>query len=675
MANLGNYATDSSLALGEQAIGESTTALEEDAESNLLRLATDQAEISDMVFERIISEMDVIYSFGKDVIKGSNVTPDEWYTKDEIPLRAGEYGVIHIPDGVSMRDSQDEINNLSSFQSVFNPLFHADNRLTALYIASSSGPLLFFPWNPRIDSTFDPRTRPWYRDALNHEGIVWSDPYVDALGNGLTLTCSKKLENKELNLTWVIGADITIETINYRIITTQLGDDGYAFLINQKGDVISRPGLTAGSTRWDESFNTENLLEGSNSDLRNITHDMINGLSGVSRCRFQEGDKYIAYAPIKSVGWSIGLVVPVESVIAPAQVTGNVIQNASEETHLHITEQMKFLQTALIASFILLFFGIMGIAIFFSRIITDPLHILSESVKRIGSGDLQTSVEITSGDEFEDLAGTFNRMTDDLRNHIQELRRTTAEKERFTRELEIAQGIQQSFLPDTIPEITGMDLAVFSSPALEVGGDFYDFIPVGEHEWGLVIADVSGKGVPAALFMALSRTLIRVSATWKTDPAAAITEANSLICRDSKTSMFVTLFYLIIDSQKRQITYVNAGHNPPLLLTQENSSDVTLLRAEGIALGIIEGIDLASVTVPLKAGDLVALYTDGITEAMNSEGEEYGMERFSEILLKSREKGPAEIIEDIRASVKEFTKTTPQSDDITLILIKAGQAG
>lgn len=671
MDNLGNYATGSSQALGEKAIGESTTALEEDAEIYLLRLATDQAEITDMIFERIISEMNVINAYGREIIQGSNITPVQWYTKENKPLKPGEAGVIHLSPGVQLNDVRDEIDRISSFQAVFNPLFHADNRLTALYVTSSSGITIIFPWTPRVDATFEPRSRDWFIDALAKKSLTWSDPYVDVLGNGLTITCSKALEDPVHNQTWVMGADITIETINYRIITTQLGKDGYAFLINQRGDIISRPGLTAGATRWDESYETENLLQSNNEDLRKIATEMTQGFSGVSRCRFEEGDKYIAYAPVKSVGWSIGLVLPVESVIAPAQITGSVIRNASEETHTHITHQMSFLQTVLILSFILLFIGVTGISIFFSKFITGPVRILSEGAKRIGTGDLQTPVTINSGDEFEELAGVFNKMTGDLRNYILELRRTTAEKERFTRELEIAQGIQQSFLPDSVPDIPGMELAVFSSPALEVGGDFYDFIPVGDHEWGLVIADVSGKGVPAALFMALSRTLIRVSATWKSDPASAITEANSLICRDSKASMFVTLFYLVIDSEHRKITYVNAGHNPPLMLTRENKNDITLLKAEGIALGIIDGIDLASVTVDLKEGDFVALYTDGITEAMNKDGEEYGMERFSEVLINNRDRKLPDLIEKIRESIKEFTKETPQSDDITLILIRA----
>ncbi len=671
MGNLGNYATESSMALGERAIGESTTALEEDAEIYLLRLATDQAEITDMVFERIISEMNVLNDYGKEIIKGNNGTSVTWYTRDTRPEKPGEAGVIHLSPGISAEHVQDDLTALSSFQSVFNTLFHADNRLTALYVTSSSGVTFIFPWTPRIDPTFEPRSRGWFLDAVNRSQFVWSDPYVDVLGNGLTITCSKAVQSPDKTQTWVIGSDITIETINYRIITTQLGEDGYAFLINQRGDILSRPGLTAGETRWDESYEIENLLQSENEDLKKVAEEMTMGLSGVSRCRFAEGDKYIAYAPVKSVGWSIGLVLPVEQVVGPADITGSVIRSASEETHSHITEQMSLLQTILIVSFILLFIGVTGIAIFFSKIITGPVMILSEGARRIGNGDLQTPVEIQTGDEFEELAGAFNRMTHDLRNYIVELRRTTAEKERFTRELEIAQGIQQSFLPDSVPDIPGMELAVFSSPALEVGGDFYDFIPVGDDEWGLVIADVSGKGVPAALFMALSRTLIRVSATWKSSPASAITEANSLICRDSKASMFVTLFYLVIDSLKRQITYVNAGHNPPLMLTGGNLNNITLLKAEGIALGIIDDIDLDSVTVDLKKGDMVALYTDGVTEAMNKDGEEYGMERFTNVLKQNRDLDLSGVIDAIKASIKEFTKDTPQSDDITLILIRA----
>jgi len=210
-------------------------------------------------------------------------------------------------------------------------------------------------------------------------------------------------------------------------------------------------------------------------------------------------------------------------------------------------------------------------------------------------------------------------MAADLKEHIRTLRITTAERERIQKELEIARGIQQSFLPDAAPRIPGMDLEGANLPAAEVGGDFYDFIPVGEASWGLVIADVSGKGVPAALFMALSRTLIRASATRNPDPVVSIREANRSICLDASTSMFVTLFYAILDSRKKTLTFVNAGHNPPLLLGS-GSERVTLLKARGIALGVIDEVDLESVEVQLSPGDVLVLYTDGVTEATDAIG-------------------------------------------------------
>ena len=674
MVNLGSYAIDSSSDLGKRAINESTVALEEDAKGYLLRVAVDQAELTDLVFEQIISDMGVIGDYTREdtnTLKKVDATP--YYLGKDRPPDLVAYGVIHKAPGVNPDQLSDEIAGLSSLQRIFSPIYRSNHNLAALYVATDSGLLLLFPWTPRVEDVFDPRTRPWYLTANNSPGYVWSDPYVDVLGGGLMITYSRKIEDKNSTNRWIIGADVTIETINQRIITTELGENGYAFLINQNGDVISRPGLTAGSVRWDELYQAENLLESPNSDLRDVAEEMTAGFSGVKICRFAEGDKFIAYAPVKRIGWSIGIVLPVDTVIAPIDLTRREIQNATDETRVHIDEEMVFLQRLLGVSFIVLFIAICGIAVLSSRYIIDPLQVLKDGALRIGRGDLESKVIVNTGDEFEDLAGVFNQMSQDLRDHISELRRTTAEKERFTRELEIAHGIQDSFLPDSIPEIPGIEIAVFATPALEVGGDFYDFIPVDEDAWGLVIADVSGKGVPAALFMALSRTLIRVSASRRRDPAGAITEANELICRDSKTSMFVTLFYLVISSKEREITYVNAGHNPPLLLNRNTPGTVTLLKADGIALGIIDDINLQSVSISLKEGDLVVLYTDGITEAMNSEGEEFGMERLSDVLNTYRDSSAIEIIEGIKRAISEFAGDTPQSDDITLILIRSSQ--
>jgi serine phosphatase len=279
-------------------------------------------------------------------------------------------------------------------------------------------------------------------------------------------------------------------------------------------------------------------------------------------------------------------------------------------------------------------------------------------------------VKIETGDEFEDLARSFNTMAADLKAHIDELQRTTAEKERYAKELEIAKGIQQSFLPDEAPKIEGIELVAKNIPALEVGGDFYDFIPLAQDRWGLVIADVSGKGVPAALFMALSRTLIRASTLANADPATAIGHANQLICEDSKTSMFVTLFYAILDSRAMTLNYVNAGHNPPLLL-KGTAADVVLLKAKGIALGVTDEVSLQSVRVDLRPGDVLVLYTDGVTEAINDHEEEFGEERLVKVITENRGESAATILDRILAAITAFAGDRPQHDDITLLILKA----
>ena len=242
-------------------------------------------------------------------------------------------------------------------------------------------------------------------------------------------------------------------------------------------------------------------------------------------------------------------------------------------------------------------------------------------------------------------------------------------------ELAIAAEIQQSFLPKTIPKVEGFDVAGKSVMAKEVGGDFFDVIPfevvaLDNKKMGILIADVSGKGVPAALFMALSRIIIRVNATWHRDePAQAIHDANNLIAADATSGMFVTLFYGILDHDKKTITYVNAGHNPPVLYRAADRS-LTGFEGTGIALGAEENVSYQSRVFPLSSGDVLVLYTDGITEANNETGEMYGEDRLRDLIRLSPDLTAGGILDRILADVKSFCGNAPQFDDITLMVIK-----
>lgn len=244
-----------------------------------------------------------------------------------------------------------------------------------------------------------------------------------------------------------------------------------------------------------------------------------------------------------------------------------------------------------------------------------------------------------------------------------------AEIEREKAELSIAREIQQSFLPETVPVLKGFDIAATSIPAKEVGGDFYDFITVSDDKIGLIIADVSGKSVPAALFMALSRAVVRANAIWSPNAREVIHEANNLITKDSRSGMFVTLFYAILDVRQKTLTYVNAGHNPPVVFNSM-TGDLRMLKAKGIALGAIEDMDYEEITMPLVAGDLIVFYTDGVTEAINVAGEQFGEEKLYALIKEISEMPAREMVRKIESQVRAFCYGAPQYDDITLMVLK-----
>jgi sigma-B regulation protein RsbU (phosphoserine phosphatase) len=249
------------------------------------------------------------------------------------------------------------------------------------------------------------------------------------------------------------------------------------------------------------------------------------------------------------------------------------------------------------------------------------------------------------------------------------------EVERKKTELAIAAEIQQSFLPDTIPQIEHFDIAAESIMAKEVGGDFFDVIPfevitLQKDQLAILIADVSGKGIPAALFMALSRIVVRVNAIWhRKAPADAIADANAIIAADSKTGMFVTLFYGILDAKDRSLTYVNAGHNPPMVC-RANDGSFLELPATGMAIGAVADAEYTSESVVLEKGDVLVLYTDGVTEAENAAQEMFGEERLRLTIASVRTHTAAEIMAAILDAVRTFTGNTPQSDDLTLMVVK-----
>jgi sigma-B regulation protein RsbU (phosphoserine phosphatase) len=257
------------------------------------------------------------------------------------------------------------------------------------------------------------------------------------------------------------------------------------------------------------------------------------------------------------------------------------------------------------------------------------------------------------------------------RLHEEEIKRRRLEDE-----LDLGHQIQLGLLPENVPMIEGWEFAAYYQPARQVGGDFYDFFELAGDpmQLGLVIADVAGKGVPAALFMALSRSLIRTKSMSGRLPAGVLSRANRLIYNDSRSKLFLTAFYATLDLRTGWLAYANAGHNRPLWV-HGDTGEIDELRAQGRVLGIFENIELEQKEIFIDPGDLLVLYTDGITEAMNAKDQLFGLERLYTLVRANYSANPQELIDAIMATVADFTGGTPQADDLTMFVVKRKREG
>jgi len=245
------------------------------------------------------------------------------------------------------------------------------------------------------------------------------------------------------------------------------------------------------------------------------------------------------------------------------------------------------------------------------------------------------------------------------------------QRQRLENELAVGQQIQLSLLPEACPIVPGWEFAAFYRAARLVSGDFYDFfeLPGDPAQLGMVIADVSDKGVPAALFMALSRTVIRATALSSHSPSAALIQANELILKDSWSELFLTTFYATLDTHAGRLTFANAGHNRPLWL-RAATGECQELAARGIVLGVFEQVELEERQVEIAPGDLLIFFTDGVTEAVDADFQEFGTERLWEVVAANREASAQQVLQAVVEAVKAFTGDTPQSDDLTLFVVK-----
>jgi sigma-B regulation protein RsbU (phosphoserine phosphatase) len=492
--------------------------------------------------------------------------------------------------------------------------------------------------------------RDWYQIPRELNQAAWSEPYYDEGGGNIVMATYavpfNRRDQGEKVFGGVVTADLSLAWLQEIVGAVKIYKTGYAFLISHNGVFVTHP-----RKDWilRESLFSQAEARG-DKNLREIGRAMIRGEQGFVPTReLVSGKKsWLAYAPLVSSGWSLGVVIPEEELLAG-------IRQLNREVLL-----------IGIVGGILLVIAISLVA----GTITKPLRFLALKTKEIAQGNLDSYLpESGSRDEIGQLARSFGEMRLALKGYIQHLAEVTAAKERIESELKIAHTIQQSFLPRHFPPPgadSPFDLHALLEPAKEVGGDFYDFSILDEDHLYLAVGDVSDKGVPAALLMAVTKTLLKSLAGPGSDPADILQRVNQEISRDNTADMFVTVFLGILNTSSGRFIYSNAGHLPPVRIRSARAPE-WLPIPKGFVLGGLENARYLSQEVILEPGDRLVLYTDGVTEAMNREGALYAGGRLLSAVREAAADSAAALVAALQDSVQSFVQDNPQSDDITLM--------
>jgi len=663
MLNLTKYSQDANIRLGDTASEKSRTALLDQAKDYLDRLVNEKAASTNAVLERINAEVNSMAAFveflnAQEAPSAVNAVPPP----RDPQQKAVSASYTIAPGAARTTALNEELRRLSSGEYMYSVIMKNNRALDSTYLGTESGIAYRYSTSdaPYIPG-YDPRTRGWYTAAMAEpDSAVWLDTYLDSFGD-VCITCAKTYRDARGRLAGVVAIDVFLPSIIADILDLRVGKSGYAFLLDRKGAYIAHP--------W-YGFNTEPPVKAEGS-LQRAIEAMLAGDHRAYEVEDDEGKRYLLSAPLFETGWTLCLSVPVEEVVTPANETKAEISVITEETQTVIRKSL----TGVLVQFIIIFmFSALFVVVLsyvFSNSITRPIEELAENVRLVGQGELDTRITVNGKDEIAELGTAFNRMTADIKDHIKNISRINAEKERINSELSIASEIQNDMLPRIFPAFSHRDcFSAFAkmSPAKEVGGDFYDFFYLDDKKTKIafIIADVSGKGVPAALFMVVAKTLLKQQMLQSHDPAASLFIVNEILCENNPRCMFVTVFAMIIDLANGEVLYANAGHNPPLL-SQSGGPFQFMPLETGIPLGVMEQWSYHLCSLRLNPGDKFYLYTDGINEAMNREDEQFGNERFINKANQMRELATEEFDNEMRRTVTEFTDGAEQSDDITTL--------
>ena len=520
---------------------------------------------------------------------------------------------------------------------------------------------------------YDPRERPWYKQAKAENKFLFTDLYFDMQGYMVIDGAMPYYDSN--GFAGAVSVGCNIDSFQKLIEENALGGTNFNVLLDGNGKVLFLSGQdkkTAAAT-----FEYKNLHESEETTITEAVRRMMAGENGVMPVMVNGKEYYLAFAPVPTTGWSFGTLIAAEEVNAPFVSMRQVLWWQMQDFSRRLEPFFTRMQNNSYPILAVLVVFMLALSLWMSRKFSKPITELTDGVKDIAQGNLDRKLNIKTSDEIEHLATCFNAMTDELKNQMDNLAAVTAEKERIETELNVATGIQAGMLPKKFPaEVSGgrFELDAVTYPARYVGGDFYDFYLLDDNHLAVTVADVSGKGIPASLFMVISKTVLKNFAMFAAEPnnyAKVMSRTNNQLCEGNDEMMFVTVFFGVLEISTGRFVFVNGGHNPPVLYRRAENRCEFLDVKKNFVLGGMEDVPFKQQEITLERGDLFFAYSDGVNEAMNVEHEEYTSERLLSFMNGTDCTAPlGDLLAALRADVAEHVGEAEQSDDITMLALR-----
>ncbi len=665
-----------------EAIGQITdSVMEQVIDQNMDRIVVMEAQIADEMFRNLRNRVQLMGEYAASLLSDPGKVSPAFFTGPS----AGQDG--HLAAKMLLAGGADgsdpalvkRMGLLANMSDLIISLCAADDSDNA-YVAIPEGATLMVDtvssdWLAEDGSPvrYDALDRYWYRQAAAAGRIVFSDVELDKPTGKLCVTCAMPVYlDDDDTLRAVVASDIFLNEMQETVFSS-VSEGGYLIIVNQDGHVILSPDEN-GAFEVRSSAEAVDLRRYENQDLASLVTDAMKGRTGVRKLSIEGGEYYATGYPMKTVGWT--LIAFFDAAVAgePSRMLQDSYRQIETEATLSYREKKG--RTTTFATVLLIGLAMLMLAasLILGKRIVRPLNRITNRIAELREGDLEFKMEdfYRTGDEIEVLAESFANISHKTVEYVQEVTRVTAEKERIGTELHMANQIQFSMLPHVFPPFPDrpeLDIYASMDPAKEVGGDFYDFFMIDDDHLCLVMADVSGKSVPAALFMMISKVILQSYAKVGQSVSEILNKTNEALCSNNKVEMFVTVWLGILEISTGRMTAANAGHEYPAIKRAGGLFEL-FKDKHGFIVGGLPKMKYKEYELQLNPGDKLFVYTDGVPEATSADNELFGTERMINALNTDPNASCEQVLLNVRSAVDGFVKEAEQFDDLTMMCLE-----